>query len=334
MKILVMGGSLFNGLALVRELVKHGHDVTVFNRGESSVVFPVGVKRLYGDRHDHAALRDTIGNRNFDCVQDISAYTPADVRSIVEIVRGNVGHYIFASSTVIYARSNILPITESHAVDRTERQSEYGINKILCEEYLVDQHRANGFPATMVPFSMVLGPNNQIIDREQRMFARLKAGRPALIGGDGTTLSQIGHVDDQARALRMIMLKPSTFGKRYNLTGKDYWSDEGYVDTFAEVIGVKANKIFVPHDVMDKVWRENRSSIRCMIQRLAEYIHPWNENTIFSVDRLRNDVGWEPEYTFPAAVGQTYEWFLAEGLDNKREFDFSFEDSLINRLSQ
>ncbi len=29
MKILVMGGTRFNGLALVHELVKYGHDVTV-----------------------------------------------------------------------------------------------------------------------------------------------------------------------------------------------------------------------------------------------------------------------------------------------------------------
>ena len=29
MKHLVMGGTQFNGLALTRELAKHGHDVTV-----------------------------------------------------------------------------------------------------------------------------------------------------------------------------------------------------------------------------------------------------------------------------------------------------------------
>ena len=29
----------------------------------------------------------------------------------------------------------------------------------------------------------------------------------------------------------MLMLQPQTFGKRYNVTGKDYWSEEGYVDT-------------------------------------------------------------------------------------------------------
>ena len=44
----------------------------------------------------------------------------------------------------------------------------------------------------------------------------------------------------------MMMLNPLTFGKRYNLTGADYFSDEGYVDTIAEVIGVEPHKVSVP----------------------------------------------------------------------------------------
>ena len=80
MKVLVMGGTRFNGLALVRELVKHGHEVTVFNRGQTDAALPRSVRRLYGDRHDHAALIETLGGETFDCVHDVSAYTPDDVQ--------------------------------------------------------------------------------------------------------------------------------------------------------------------------------------------------------------------------------------------------------------
>ena len=31
-RVLVMGGTQFNGLALVHELVRSGHDVTILNR--------------------------------------------------------------------------------------------------------------------------------------------------------------------------------------------------------------------------------------------------------------------------------------------------------------
>ena len=199
-------------------------------------------------------MREVFADEEFDCIYDISAYTTEDVASMVEILRGRTGHYVFASSTVIYAASRILPLTEDSPVDRSEWQSQYGLDKLACEAILLREHREHGFPGTIVPFSMVFGPNNIIPEREQRMFARLLLGRPVLIPGDGTTLGQIGHVDDEARGLRMLMLRPETFGKRYNLTGRDYWSDEGYVDTFAEVVGVQPRKVFIPHATMDALY--------------------------------------------------------------------------------
>ena len=356
MKVLVMGGTRFNGLALVHELVRHGHDVTIFNRGQTEAALPRGVRRVYGDRTDHDGMREAFAGEEFDCIQDISAYTPADVESMVDIFRGRTGHYVFASSTVIYAATKVLPIRESSPVDGTDRQSQYGLDKLACEAILLREHRANGFPATIVPFSMVFGPHNIIPEREQRMFARLLLGRPVLVPGDGTTLSQIGHVDDEAAALRMLMQQPQTFGKRYNLTGRDYWSDEGYIDTFADIVGAEADKAFIPAATMDAIYdgeialgddigrgagggsvsapesQRNLPYFQQLIQRLAPYIHRWNESTVFSIERLRRDIGWEPAYTFRSAVEHTYEWYRSEGLFESRSFDWSWEDRLLERL--
>ena len=232
---------------------------------------------------------------------------------------------------MIYARTNHPPITEDYPVDRSERQGAYGLNKLACEEYLMRRFDEAGLPATVVPFSMVFGPHNNIKYREFRMFSRIAAGREVLIPGDGTTLGQIGHVDDEAMALRLMMLEPVTFGKRYNLTGADYWSDEGYVDTFAEVMDTKVTKVFVPPTVMEEIWDEGRAS-QYLIQRLAPYIHPWNQNTVLSVDRLRSDIGWQPQYSFAAAVAQTYEWYRGSDLPETLAFDFSPEDDLLTRL--
>jgi len=356
MKILVMGGTQFNGLALVRELVRTGHDVSVCNRGKTAADLPRSVSRLIADRTDPAQLRPALANRDWDCVFDISAYRPEDASLMVEILRGRTGHYVFASSTVIYAPSDVLPITEDHPVDRSERQNAYGANKILCEEILLRAHREHGFPATIAAFSMVFGPNNIIPDREQRMFVRLSRGRPVLIPGDGTTLGQIGHVDDEARALRMMAGRSVTFGRRYNVTGGDMFSDEGYVDTFARVLGVEPEKLFLPAAWMDDLYAGRMSisgramqvnidtrggyddraaalfGVQRILQRLAPHLHHWNRSVFFSTERLRRDLGWEPEYTFPAAVAQTWDWMQREGLDRTRDFDFGFEDDLIARI--
>ena len=358
MKVLVMGGTQFNGLALVRELVKTGHDVTILNRGKSPGAVPKGVRRLVADRTDPEAMRQALGREEWDCVHDVTAYRPEDVAFMIEQLRGRTGHYVFVSSTVIYAASELLPIAEDFPVDRSPRQNEYGRNKLLCEDLLVRAHREHGFPATTVCLSMVFGPHNILPDREQRMFVRLLSGREILIPGDGTTVAQVGHVDDQARALRMLMGNPRTFGRRYNLTGGDYFTAEGYVDTFARVVGVEAKKVFVPAPLMDDLFdgrisakgaelqaridirtterqseiARNQFLLSMLVQRIAPHLHRWNKNVVFGIERLRQDVGWEPEIRFPAAVAQTFEWFQSERLLEKLAFDFSFEDEILRQL--
>ena len=356
MKVLVMGGTQFNGFALVRELVRTGHDVTIVNRGKTEAPLPRSVQRLVCDRTDPSAMRAVLSGLEFDCIHDVSAYRPEDVELMVEIFRGRTGHYIFASSTVIYAATHSLPITEGHPVDRSPAQNEYGLNKLLCEDILLREHRENGFPASLTAYSMVFGPRNIIPEREQRMYMRLVSGRRVLIPGDGTTVGQVGHVHDQARALCAMMQNPKTFGRRYNLTGGDCYTDEGYVDTFAEVVGVAPEKVFLPPELMDDLWagrvdlqgkpmqvhvdtrsgRDARGAqlfqLQRLMQRIAPHLHHWNRNVFFSIEQLKQDTGWRPEFTFQSAVEQTWDWMQSEGLHESLAFDFGFEDDLLARL--
>jgi nucleoside-diphosphate-sugar epimerase len=355
MRVLVMGGTQFNGLALVHELMQTGHQVVILNRGQTAADLPVGVERVYADRTNHDQMREVLGGVDVDAVIDVSAYLPEDVELMVEIFRGRIDHYVFISSTVIYAASDLLPITERHPVARDEPQQAYGRNKLLCEDILLREWRENRFPCSIVPFSMVMGAGNILPDREQRMFQRILRNRPILIPGNGRTMQQIGHAEDQARALRMMLCKPITYGQRYNLTGGDYFTQEGYVDTFARILDREVEKVFIPAAMMHALWSGdleitlpttqskadirsgarppqveiNRFMLTMLVQQIAPNIHYWDRNVIFSVEKLRRDVGWEPELTFPAAVERTWRWYHAAGLPETQEFDFSFEDELI-----
>ena len=355
MRVLVMGGTQFNGLALVHELAQTGHDVVILNRGQSQADLPFGIERVYADRTNHEQMRDVLGAVDVDAVIDVSAYLPEDVELMVDIFRGRIAHYIFISSTVIYATSDHLPITENHPVDRGPDQRAYGLNKLLCEDILLREWREKQFPCSIVPFSMVMGAGNILPDREQRMFQRLLQDRPILIPGNGRTLQQVGHAEDQARALRMMLCKPVTFGQRYNLTGGDYFTQEGYVDTFGRLLEKDPDKVFVPASLMEDLWHGrvqvelprtqskadirakekpdpiqiNRFMLSMLVQQIAPNIHHWDRSTLFSVDKLRRDVGWEPQLSFPRAVERTWRWYQAAGLDKNQTFDFGFEDELV-----
>jgi nucleoside-diphosphate-sugar epimerase len=359
MNVLVIGGSQFNGLALVHRLVRHGHAVTVLNRGRTDVVFPPDVRRLLGDRTDEGRIRELVGSDTFDCVFDMCAYHPSDIDLMISVFRGRVGHYVFISSIAIYAHSKVLPISEDFPVDRSDDQNEYGLHKILCEDILRRQHESTGFPATTVVLPMVMGPRNVIPDREQRMFVRLLTDRPILIPGDGTAVGQIGYVEDDAEALHEIMGQPITFGQRYNLTGPQWFSDEGYVDVFAEVTGREPRKVFIPTDLMDELWdgkievssgrpsathidiRSSESAraatammqrwrLATLIQKAQPNLHRWNQNLVLSTEKIGRDLGWRPRSSFREAVERTFQWFQEQDMLSRSEFDFTFEDSIVD----
>ncbi|MFP6640053.1 MAG: NAD-dependent epimerase/dehydratase family protein [Myxococcota bacterium] len=359
MNVLVMGGTQFNGLALVHELVRAGHTVTILNRGQTEARLPAGIDRLTCDRTDHAALKSTLTGRDWDCVYDISGYRPEDVAIMVEVLEGRTGHYVFASSTVIYAQTDRLPIREGHPLERGKSQNAYGLNKLLCEDLLWEAWRERHFPASIGAFSMVFGPHNIIPEREQRMFMRLLSGRRVMIPGAGQTVGQVGYVRDEARALRAMMQKPATFGRRYNMTGGDCFTDEGYVNTFAQVMGLEegsVEKVSIPAEVMDDIYagrislsdeslqvnvdvrsrsdprNEALFQINRIIQRIAPHIHDWNRSVHFSIERLKEDTGWRPEYTFRGAVEETWEWMQSTGRHKSLAFDFDFEDRLLERI--
>lgn len=332
--------------------------MSVLNRGKTEVAFPSGVRRLIGDRTDEERMTQLLSTETFDCVYDMCAYHPGDVEMMVSLFRGRVGHYVFISSIAIYSASKVLPITENFPVDRGPEQNEYGLHKILCEDILMREYEATGFPGTTMVLPMVMGPRNILPDREQRMFVRLLTNRPILIPGDGTAMGQIGYVDDDAEALCRIMGQSVTFGQRYNVTGSEWFSDEGYVDVFAEVTGANPRKVFIPASLMDQLWdgqiefvsgrpsdahidirstRSTRTSVAGMqkwllatlVEKAQPNLHRWNQNLVLSTEKIGRDVGWRPASTFREAVERTYQWFREEDVLNRSKFDFTFEDSIL-----
>ena len=99
MKALVLGGSRFIGLHLVRLLVEKGHEVSALNRGQTSVDLPSEVHRLYADRYDGDQVAEALGDASFDVVFDISGYDPDSLKPVLDSLEGNVGRFVFCSTT-------------------------------------------------------------------------------------------------------------------------------------------------------------------------------------------------------------------------------------------
>jgi 2'-hydroxyisoflavone reductase len=142
-RLLVLGGTKFLGRAAVDVALARGHEVTLFNRGETNPELFPEAEKLRGDRTaDVSALE----GREWDAVLDPSGYIPSVVRTSAEALVDSTAHYLFISSVSVYA-SLAAPVDEESPVAElgelpdeklTEDYSNYGPLKALCEQAVGD----------------------------------------------------------------------------------------------------------------------------------------------------------------------------------------------------
>src|SRR5213078_3278328 len=210
MRVLVIGGTEFVGLHVVRALVRDRHEVVVLNRGRRPERLTAGARTITCDRTDHAALRAKLAGERVDALVDIT-YAPttgADVEAALEALAGRLGHALFVSTGRVH--DHALPIPYSEDTPRSLYWGDYAQNKIAGEDVLMRFHRARGLPVTIVRPTHVYGPMNTR-NNETFVFDRLLRGRPVLLPGDGRWLRQFGHVEDLADVIkRPVELVPVT----------------------------------------------------------------------------------------------------------------------------
>ncbi|MFE1644574.1 SDR family oxidoreductase [Microbacterium sp. P01] len=217
-RILYIGGTGVISTACVRRSLARGDEVTVLNRGTSARPIPDGAESVVADIRDAASVRDALGDRAFDAVAEFTAFTPAHVQSDLDLFEGRVGQYVFISSASAYQKPALrLPITESTPLRNPFWQ--YSRDKIACEDLLMAAYRERGVPITIVrpshTYDHTLFPNRG----GWTDVVRLRAGRPVVVHGDGTTPWTLTHSDDFAVGFTGLLAHPLAIGDAFTLTG-------------------------------------------------------------------------------------------------------------------
>ncbi len=99
MNILVVGGTRFFGVHLVRTLRKQGHEVTILTRGNVKDDFG-DIQRIRVDRSNQAAMKSVLQGKYFDVICDNIAFSSNDVKYLLEAACCN--RYIQTSSASVY----------------------------------------------------------------------------------------------------------------------------------------------------------------------------------------------------------------------------------------
>ena len=102
MNTLVIGGTRFIGPHVVGALVNAGHQVAVFNRGQSNVKLPHAVTRIVGDRRELPQFVKQFKRFSPEIVIDLIAYTEEDAMSLLRSIKGIARQVVVVSSADVY----------------------------------------------------------------------------------------------------------------------------------------------------------------------------------------------------------------------------------------
>ena len=321
LRVLFIGGSGVISSACAREAVNAGIDLYVLNRGQSTTrPLPDGVAELRADVRNPEAVRDAIGGLDFDSVVDWVAFTAEHVRSDIDVFRGRTGQYVFISSASAYQTPPArLPVTESTPLRNPFWQ--YSRDKIACEDLLVREYRENNFPATIVRPSHTYDATKTVLSGGWTALARMLAGKPVIVHGDGTSLWTVTHNTDFARGFVPLLAHPRTLGEAFQITSDDVLTWDQIAHALAAALGVTARIVHVPSDAIAAADPEWGAGL------LGDKAH----SMVFDNSKLRSVVpGWRAVIPFERGAREIADWYLA---DPARQVPDERLDALMDKLA-
>jgi nucleoside-diphosphate-sugar epimerase len=256
MKTLFIGGTGLISSACSELALARGHELYILNRGQSSKYpLPKGAKLLKGDvRNDPAGVAKLIKKHSFDSVVDWVAYTPAHIQQDIDLFSGKTGQFVFISSASCYQRpSTHYLVTESTPLANPFWQ--YSRDKIVCEEALMHAYRERGFPVTIVRPSLTYGPSQIPLcvgswQHPWTVMDRMAHGKPVIVPGDGSSLWVLTWNGDFAKGFVGLLGSAQSIGHAFHITSDEVLTWDAIYQEAARAIGVDANIVHVPSDVI------------------------------------------------------------------------------------
>jgi nucleoside-diphosphate-sugar epimerase len=216
-RVLVLGGTRFIGLALVEDLLAAGHTVAIVHRGEHEPEdLSPAVAHIHVARRDLADRREEIDRFAPDAAVDLAAMTAVDAEAALAALDPTVR--LVAVSTIESYRvfdsiwagtvTDAVPLAEDaplragpypapdQAVSPGWDYDPAGYDKLTVERLFLERG------ATVCRLPLVYGPRDYK-RREDFILARVRAGRPRIPIGPGTFLTSRGYAPELARGLRL-----------------------------------------------------------------------------------------------------------------------------------
>lgn len=305
MKILFLGGTGIISTACSSLAIARGFDVTLLNRSRRDPV--PGASQIVADI-TAPDIAGALGEQRWDSVIDFIAFDAEAIEQRLRLFGGRTGQYIFISTTSAYQR----PLTHPIITESTPLMNpywEYSRKKIAAEERLTRAYRDEAFPITIVRPSLTYGDTAVplVLNSWAHSFtavARLRAGKPIVVPGDGLSLWTITHNSDFAKALVGLIGHAGAIGHAFHITSDEALTWNQIFQMTAEAAGVAAPRlVHIPSDLI----------AACFPETIGTLLGDKSHSAIFDNTKIKRFV---PEYVattrFRDGIRRTIQWLDAD----------------------
>lgn len=325
MKVLVVGGAGYIGSHTVRALKNAGHEPVIFDNliaGHAEVAKRLSVPLIEGDLNHAGEIHRALSDPEIDAVMHFAAFAfvGESVRMPAKYYQNNVGgtlqlldamrthgvkYLVFSSTCATYG------VPQTDRLDETHPQNPinpYGWTKLMVEQILSDYEQAYAMHHVTLRYFNAAGASRDSLLGEDHhpethliplclLTAAARRDELTVFGTDydtydGTCIRDYIHVEDLARA---------------HVQALEYLADNGP----SCALNVGTGRGYSVRDV-----------IRCCeqvtdlpIQVVEGPRRPGDPPVLVArADRIRETLGWKPEYTELKPIVETaWKWFQAGG---------------------
>jgi len=183
--------------------------------------------------------------------------------------------------------------TEETAYDPS---SPYSASKASSDHLVRAWQRTYGFPVVITNCSNNYGPYQFPEKLIPLVALNALEGKPLPIYGKGDQIRDWLHVDDHARALRLV-LEEGVTGETYNIGGHNEKTNLDVVKTLCSLLDeLVPDSPHKPHaDLITFVTDRPGHDVRYAID----------------AEKIKKELGWVPDETFESGIEKTIKWYLA-----------------------
>ncbi len=325
MKILVTGGTGFTGKALVRRLLKDGHQVIAldFKEGlKTQELKTWGAEVVIGTVTDKAIVDQCM--QGVDVVHHLAAafrqmnvpdsyYRDVNVqgtRNVLEAaLRENVKKFVYCSTCGVHGNVDNPPGNEESPINAADyyQQTKYEA------EPIVKEYQQKGLATTILRPAAIYGPGDP--ERFFMIFKRVQKGLFPMFG-NGKTLYHPLYIDHLVDAHVLAQEPGKGDGEAYLIADEEYLEIQTLVEKTAKALNVSVK---IPHlpitpvivigHICEKICKPFKITPPIFPRRVDWY----RQNRAFSINKAKRDLNYAPHVSIDEGLRRTAAWYKEEG---------------------